>query len=100
MVLYAQKGICLPPGSRNSLQHFIRFFWLKVQGSMKSCSMIMIMLLAMSPTVRLSGTPQAWHDAAICSNALGDPATDEDDHRPSSAALISRLKSGTTRLVM
>src|SRR5215469_14976737 len=25
-LLYAQKGICFPPGSRNSLQHFIRFF--------------------------------------------------------------------------
>jgi succinyl-CoA synthetase beta subunit len=55
MVLYAQNGTCLPPGSRNSLQHFIRFFWLNVHGSMKSCSMIIIMCLDRSPRVT-SGT--------------------------------------------
>src|SRR5437899_7786874 len=100
MVLYAQNGICLPPGSRNSLQHFIKFFWLNVQGSMKSCIMIMIMCWEMSPTVRLSGMPHAWQESDSCSADFCEPATEDEDHRPSSAPLISRLQSGITRLVM
>src|ERR1039458_1875163 len=81
MVLYAQNGTCLPPGSRNSLQHFIKFFWLKVHGSMKSCNMIMTMFFAISPMVRFSGSPHAWQEMANCSADFCDPETDEDDHR-------------------
>ena len=60
----------------------------------------MIMFFAMSPTVTLMGSSHAWHEIASCWDDFGDPATDEDDHRPSNAVLISRLKSGTMRLVI
>jgi len=67
---------------------------------MKSCSMIMIMLFAMLSTARLSGSSHALHEISTCRSEASDPATDDDDHRPSNAVLTSWLKSGTMRLVM
>src|SRR5258708_7240977 len=71
----------------------MRFFWLKVQGSMKSCNIIMIMCREISSMVRVSGRPHAWPDRASWPADLGEPATEEEDHRPSRAPFISRLKS-------
>src|ERR1700687_4098772 len=101
MVLYAQKGICLPPGSRNSLQHFIRFFWLKVHGSIKSCSMIMKMKFESPFTSRLpSGRPHAEHENENSLATFSEPSTADDDHRPSRARLISAPRSGIARFEM
>src|SRR5215472_17693682 len=91
-VLHAQNGICLPPGSRNSLQHFIRFFWLNVQGSMKSCSMTIKMFLVNASTSNPLGRLQAAHESANCCAAWSEPGTAEEDHNPSRAVLISTEK--------
>ena len=88
------EGICFPPGSRNSLQHFIRFFWLKVQGSMKSCSMIMKMTSTDPSRSAPSGRPQAWQEKTNSSATFSDPATADDDHRPFQRPLDLRAEIG------
>ena len=100
-MLYAQNGIWRPPGNRNSLQHFIRFFWLKVQGSMKSWSMIMNMNFE-SPCTSSppSGNPQAEQENENSRATFSELSAAEDDHNPSSARRISAPKSGITRLEM
>src|ERR1700736_6371014 len=101
MVLYAQNGTCFPPGSRNSLQHFMRFFWLNVHGSMKSCSMIMKMNFVSPFTSRLpSARPQAEQENENSWATFSEPSTADDDHRPSRARLISAPRSGMTRFEM
>src|SRR5207249_913567 len=63
--------------------------WLNVQGSIKSCSMTMKMLLANASTSKPSGRLQAVHESANCCAALSEPGTAEEDQSPSSAVLIS-----------